>query len=136
MLAFKYIIIPFIVVIFSQFIKFLIEAILNKKIDISRFFNGMGGMPSSHSALVSSVCTLTFLDSNGNFSLFGVTFIFSLIVIYDAMGVRFQCGLHAKEINKISNSSLTESIGHKPIEVIGGIVIGIITTLLINSIIK
>ena len=132
MITLKYIIIPIIVVIISQLLKVIIYAIKNKKISITKFFNGMGGMPSSHAALVSSISTLTFVTSGGDSLIFGICFIFSLIVIYDAMGIRYESGLHAKEINKVINTNLTESLGHTPFEVLGGIFLGIIVTLLLN----
>lgn len=131
----KYIIVPFIVVCISQFIKVLIEYIKHRKINIHRFIDGMGGMPSTHSALVSSLSTIIYLES-GISPLFAVTLIFSLVVIYDSMGVRYETGKQAEIINEITGSNLEEQIGHKPIETLVGTILGIISALVINMIIK
>lgn len=95
----------------------------------------MGGMPSTHSALVSSISTIIYLDY-GISPLFAVTLIFSLITIYDSMGVRYESGKQAKVLNDIIGSKLNEKIGHKPIETFVGILIGIIFTILFNLKIK
>lgn len=128
----KYIIIPIIVSIMSQILKIIIETIKYQKFNIIRLFNGMGGMPSTHSALVSSLSTLIYLDYGYNSSLFAITLFFSLIVIYDAMGVRYESEKHAILLNKITNANLKEKIGHKTIEIIIGILFGIIFTLIIK----
>lgn len=135
MLSLKYIIIPLGASFLSQCIKIIIEYIKNNKISFIRFISGMGGMPSTHSALVSSVSTIIYLDY-GISSLFAVTLIFSLITIYDSMGVRYESGKQAKVLNEIIGSKLNEKIGHRPIETLIGVLIGIIFTILINTIIK
>ena len=135
MLSLKYIIIPLCVAILSQFIKIIIEYKENKKSSILRFIRGMGGIPSTHSALVASVSTIIFLDY-GLSPLFAVTLVFSLITIYDSMGVRYESGQHAKILNDIIGSNLNEKIGHRLIEVLVGIFLGIISTILVNIIIK
>ena len=58
----KYIIIPLFVGVITQCIKFIIETIKTKKINILRLFDGMGGMPSTHSSLVSSLSTMIYLN--------------------------------------------------------------------------
>ena len=135
MLSMKFFIIPFIVAFISQFIKIMIEYIIHKKISISRFIDGMGGMPSTHSALVSSISTLIYLEC-GISSLFAVTLIFSLIVIYDSMGIRYESGKQAEIINEMAGSNLEEKIGHRPIEVLMGTILGVISTILIYLILK
>ena len=77
----KYIIIPFFIAILSQIVKTIIETIKYKKINISRLFDGMGGMPSTHSSLVASLTTLIYLNYGITSSLFSISLIFSLIVI-------------------------------------------------------
>ena len=135
MLAFKYIIIPVGAAILSQCIKVLIEFIKYKKFSVKRFVDGMGGMPSTHSALVSSISTVIYLDY-GLSPLFAVTLIFSLITIYDSMGIRYESGKQAEVINEISGSNLEEKIGHKPIETLMGVILGILYTLIVSIIIK
>ena len=135
MSSLKYIIIPFSAAVISQSIKILFEYIKYKKISFIRFINGMGGMPSTHSTLVSSMCMIVYLDY-GISPLFAVTLFFSLIVIYDSMGIRYESGKQAKIINEYTGSNLKEKIGHKPIEVLVGILLGILFSLVINIIIK
>lgn len=135
MLSLKYIIIPLGIAFLSQFIKIIIEYKKNNKISFLRFINGMGGIPSTHSALVSSISTIIYLDY-GVSPLFAITLIFSLITIYDSMGVRYESGKQAKIINDIIGSKLNEKIGHRPIETLVGIILGILFTILINIIIK
>ena len=132
----KYIVIPILVGITTQCIKFIIETIKTKKINIIRLFDGMGGMPSTHSALVSSLSTIIYLNYGIESPLTSVTIIFSLIVIYDSMGIRYESGKQAKIINEYTGSNLKEKIGHKPIEVLVGILLGILFSLVINIIIK
>ena len=64
-------------------------------------------------------------------STFAIAFIFAFIVVYDALNLRYQCGLHAKEINEINRElhrpvQLNESLGHRMCEVNAGCMIGII----------
>jgi len=133
MLSLKYIIVPLGAAILSQCIKVLIEFIKYKRISFVRFFDGMGGMPSTHSALVASISTIIYLNC-GISPLFAVTLIFSLITIYDSMGIRYESGKQAEVINEIAGSNLEEKIGHKPIETLCGTILGIIFTLVSSMI--
>lgn len=135
MLSWVYIIIPFCAALLSQLIKVIIEFIRHKKISINRFFDGMGGMPSTHSTLVSSLSTIVYLNY-GISSFFAVTLIFSLIVIYDSMGVRYESGKQAQVLNKMTGSNLEEKIGHKPVETLIGVILGITFSVIVNKIIK
>ena len=135
MLSLKYIVIPIFVCILSQGIKVLIEFIKTKKFSFNRFINGMGGMPSTHSALVSSLSTIIYIDY-GMSAIFSVTFIFSLIIIYDSMGIRYESGKHAEVLNIITESNLNEKIGHKPLEVFVGTLMGFFITCIFSLIIK
>ena len=135
MLSWKYIIIPFCAALLSQIIKVIIEFIKNKKISLKRFIDGMGGMPSTHSALVSSLSTIIYINHSTS-PIFAITLIFSLIVIYDSMGVRYESGKQAELLNEMTGSNLEEKIGHKPIETLAGVILGIIFTIGINIILK
>ena len=130
MTSLKYIIFPIITAILSQTIKVIIETIKSKKLDIVRFFDGMGGMPSTHSALATSITTLIYLDYGVTSPLFSITLIFSLIVIYDSMGIRYESGNQARILNKAFGTNLKERLGHRPIETLVGVIFGITTTLL------
>lgn len=106
-----------------------------KEFDIRRFV-GAGGMPSSHSALVVSLAT-SIGEINGYDSpYFAMAAIFALIVMYDAAGVRRAAGKQAAVINEIleeiyahktiPQEKLKELLGHTPIEVIAGALLGIL----------
>ena len=90
-----------------------------------------GGMPSSHSALITSLTSGLGMDLGFDNSIFALAVGLSLIVMYDASGVRRSAGLNAKEINKLSKSfdekstlNLKETLGHSKLEVIVGSMLG------------
>ena len=125
----------------AQLIKAVVDAIKHKQFDGHRLA-GAGGMPSSHSAVTCSVLLTSYYLYGFNSSTFAISFILALIVMYDATGVRWAAGLHAKAINQIVeylNDSedpdgkqvlaelipkLNESLGHRVIEVICGALLG------------
>ena len=121
----------------AQILKVLINAAINKKLDLERLF-GDGGMPSGHSATVSSLATIAFLMCGAGSFEFAVTGILAVIVCHDAMGVRLETGKQAQAINEIiktfniltekslPETKLKEFVGHTPIQVLAGITIGII----------
>lgn len=135
MKKYVFIIIPLITLIIAQIIKCLIELIKTKKLNVIRLLDQSGGMPSSHCSLVSSL-TMTIYQIYGPASVsFGICLIFSLIVIYDAMGIRYETGKQAEIINKIvkkvdvkNKIKLKEMIGHKPLEVLCGIILGVLVS--------
>lgn len=135
MLSFKYIIIPILASVLSQSVKVLIEFIKTKKISFIRFINGMGGMPSTHSALVSSLSAIIYIDY-GMSAIFSVTLIFSLVIIYDSMGIRYESSKHAEILNDIIDGNLNEKIGHKPLEVFVGTLIGVFVAVMFSLIKK
>ena len=135
---YKYIIVPLITLLVCQTIKFTIESIINKKPVWERLFNGTGGMPSSHSSFSISLTTMIGLNEGFNSPLFAIALVFSTIVCYDAMGLRMESGRQAEAINKIfaqiskdkKFTKLKEKLGHKPEEVLGGIILGIVSALM------
>lgn len=102
-----------------------------KKFSLKNSF-GSGGMPSVHSALVTSLTTAIGIKYTVFNDLFLVCLVFSTIIIYDAINVRFEAGLHAKALNDITGKEMTfnESIGHLPQEAFVGSCIGIITAII------
>ncbi len=121
----------------AQVLKVIIYAIINKTWDFSRLF-GDGGMPSGHSATVSSLATISALTFGfGSFE-FAVTAVLAVIVCHDAMGVRREAGKHAKLLNLLVDSYekfsknelpevvLKEFVGHTPLQVTTGIILGIL----------
>lgn len=135
---YKYIFIPFITLIICQIVKFTVESIKSKKLCWERLFNGSGGMPGTHASFTSSLTATIGYNLGISNPLFAIAFIFSCIVFYDSMGVRFESGKQAEIINdlveKVENShkrkktfkKLKEKLGHKPLEVIAGIFLGIL----------
>ena len=121
----------------AQLIKTIIHAIVTKSIDFTRLI-GDGGMPSGHSATVSSLATAAALVYGlGSFE-FAMAFIFAIVVCKDAMGVRLETGRQAVIINdiveafnslaseKIPEAKLKEFVGHTPLQVIAGILLGVV----------
>lgn len=120
----------------AQVAKVIIHAIVNRKFEIERLF-GDGGMPSGHSATVASLATISALTyGTGSFQ-FAICAVLAIIVCHDATGVRLETGKQAMMINEIIKSftiltekklpevKLKEFVGHSPIQVAAGILIGI-----------
>lgn len=94
-----------------------------------------GGMPSSHSALMVGATTGIGLHDGFDTAVFALSVAVTMIVLYDAAGVRRQAGMHAQKINvlieellaghPVSEEQLLEVIGHTPMEVSGGVLLGI-----------
>ena len=127
----------------AQVLKTIIYAILNKEISFERLF-GDGGMPSGHSATVSAMATMSLLHYGiGSFE-FAVTAMLAIIVMHDAMGVRLETGKQAKVINEMiellteknyvqafSEERLKEFVGHTPLQVGAGCILGILIGVLL-----
>ncbi|MGM0378297.1 MAG: divergent PAP2 family protein [Bacillota bacterium] len=119
----------------AQFFKIFTKLLKTKEFDLTRFV-GSGGMPSSHSSLVMGVSTAIGLKYGFSHDAYVTSLIFSLIVMYDASGVRRAVGKQAIIINRLiknyyNNKSnkdikLKELVGHTPVEVIAGAFLGII----------
>ena len=134
-MKYLYIIVPITTIIICQFIKFFVEAIITKKFNIDRLINGAGGMPSSHSSFVTSLTTIIGLTKGFDSIYFAICLIFSLVVMYDAMGVRYETGKQAEILNVLVKGNKTfkektillkEKVGHMPIEVFCGCILGIL----------
>lgn len=131
----KCIYVPFILWFLIQAYKVIYDLITTKKFNFKRIM-GAGGMPSSHSAVVTSLATLVGKIEGFNSPLFAVSMIFAFVVMYDAAGVRRAAGKQAKLLNKIVETPglsgvevserLVEVLGHSPIQVLVGAIIGII----------
>ncbi|WP_053957133.1 divergent PAP2 family protein [Inediibacterium massiliense] len=118
----------------AQVLKVLTSLIKDKKINLYRFV-GSGGMPSSHSALVMGLSTAVGLKKGWDSLEYAISIAFALIIMYDASGVRRAVGKQAIILNKIiedkqkhkpiGEKRLKELVGHTPIEVIAGAILGI-----------
>jgi len=101
------------------------------KIDLIRAF-GSGWMPSVHSSVVVSLTTAMALKHGVNSDFFALAMAFTVIIIYDAINVRFEAGLHAVAINQhLWEKKYKESLGHLPSEAFAGSVLGIIIALVL-----
>ena len=121
----------------AQMLKTILYALETKKLDINRLF-GDGGMPSGHSATVTSLATFSGLTFGFGSYQFAATAILAIIVCHDAMGVRLETGKQTAVLNeiieafellapdKISEANLKEFVGHTPIQVTAGITLGIL----------
>ena len=120
----------------AQVLKVIINAIVNRKLDLERLV-GDGGMPSGHSATVTSLAVFIALANGPGSVEFAIAAILAVIVCHDASGVRMETGKQAVKINellevfdllhpdKISEANLKEFVGHTPIQVMAGILLGI-----------
>jgi len=124
----------------AQSLKVFLGVIRQKKFDF-RWFIGTGGMPSSHAASVCALATAVGITFGFYSPLFAVTAVFTIIVLFDAQGVRRTVGRQAEILNKIlddlylkgkiGEDRLKELLGHTPIEVFAGMILGITLALLI-----
>lgn len=121
-----YLITPFAAWLVTGSIKFMINTLRFRELAFKHI--GYGGMPSNHSAIISSAVTQVALQEGINNPAFGVGIAIAFIVLLDAASLRKQIGRHAKAINqikaKVNEDSLRESIGHKPIEILAGLIVG------------
>ncbi|MEW6094719.1 MAG: divergent PAP2 family protein [Chloroflexota bacterium] len=119
----------------AQALKIPIDYFQNRRWDWASFF-AAGGMPSSHSALVTSAALAAGLYHGFDSPIFALAVAIAMVVVYDATGVRRQAGMQAQKINvlvaellkghPISQQELREVIGHTPLEAIGGVLLGLV----------
>lgn len=129
---YHYLITPFLTWLCCGVLKFLINCLKEKRIAFELI--GYGGMPSNHSAIVSSMVSLIALKEGMDSPAFGVAITLSFIVVLDANGLRKKMETYAIEINKIKNYNrpiLRERVGHNKLEIAAGILVGITMTCVI-----
>ncbi len=136
----------------AQILKVIISIIKTRLFDSERIY-GAGGMPSSHSCMVSALVISIGMTEGIRSAVFALAVAFAFVTIYDSMGVRRQAGLHAKLLNKYIRVTQTlqdheeelqepseewnepvdlkEFIGHNPLEVLVGVLLGIITAIFV-----
>jgi acid phosphatase family membrane protein YuiD len=122
----------------AQALKIPTEYLRSRRWMLAMFF-AAGGMPSSHSALLVSGTLAVGLYYGFDNPLFGIAVAITMIVAHDASGVRRQAGIHAERINLLfeellkghmwDENELKEVIGHTPLEVIGGILLGFLVAI-------
>lgn len=127
----------------AQMLKLPLCYLHHKEWDWSLLFS-TGGMPSSHSAVVTAAAVGVGHYAGFDTPLFGLAFAIATVVIYDATNIRRQAGFHAQQINRIIKELLTgeakpveefkelrEVLGHSPAEALGGIILGILVNIVI-----
>lgn len=139
-LEFKYLITPFLIWFAIQTFKVFYDLIVTKKFNFKRIL-GAGGMPSSHSAVVTGLATMIGKSQGIQSPIFALSVVFAFVVMYDAAGIRRAAGKQAKLLNKIVETpgltslqvseKLVEVLGHTPTQVLVGALIGIGVGLLI-----
>jgi len=134
----RFLLIPIGAMLAAQVIKFFYYSLRDRRIDFTMIYS-TGRMPSSHSAFVSSIVTLVGLHDGFGSILFAVSMVFALIVMYDATGIRRAAGKQAEVLNRIIDEMkakkfvqgrLKEFLGHTPVEVHAGALIGILIAVL------
>lgn len=126
----------------AQVLKTLIHTVFTKEFDPERLF-GSGGMPSSHSSTVVALATAAYFEFGTSSFEFAVSAILAIIVMYDARGVRREAGRQAVLLNDIikifedmgrseisAHDKLKEFIGHTPLQVLMGALLGFLIALL------
>ena len=120
----------------AQVLKVVINAAFQKKFSLERLL-GDGGMPSGHSATVTSLAVFTALTYGTDSYAFAISAVLAVIVCHDAMGVRQETGKQAILLNEIiksfsipadkelQNIKLKELVGHTPLQVMAGILVGV-----------
>ncbi len=129
----SYLITPFFAWLVAGCLKFAINSIKAKQLAFGLI--GYGGMPSNHSAIVSSIAALIALKEGIDSPAFGVAITLAFIVMLDANSLRRQIGKHAAAINILNqhepDSVLRERMGHTRVEILAGIVTGIFSAICI-----
>lgn len=127
----------------AQVLKTAIDFALNRSFSAERLV-GSGGMPSSHSATVCALTTSAGLSYGVESFEFAICFVLSAVVMYDAIGVRQETGKQAKLLNRIMEQDffkldneqfqqrLKEFVGHTPLQVAAGAILGILLSLFIH----
>lgn len=126
----------------AQITKCLLHLLFTRRFSVERFM-GSGGMPSSHSATVCALATASYLEHGAAGFEFAISLFFAIIVMHDAVGVRRETGIQAKLLNDIIiiledmerpeisvHDKLKELVGHTPLQVVIGALLGIAVALL------
>lgn len=136
--------------IIAQVVKSIINAIVNKKFSFDRLV-GDGGMPSGHSATVTALAVMCGLTEGFGSTVFGLAMVFAIVVMHDAMGVRREAGKHARSIisiveqlndyfsehdDKIKTEKLKVLVGHTPLQVVVGSLLGAVIALVYHFLLR
>lgn len=120
----------------AQFLKVIVTLVKEKTFKPKILLFSLGGMPSSHSASVTALCTACAIEYGFGSAAFAISALFAMVVMTDAMGVRWETGEQSKIINKLvkeiftgtseeAETALKELVGHTPIQVFIGALVGL-----------
>lgn len=131
---YAYLVTPLLAWLIAGCLKFLINSIKAKKLAFGLI--GYGGLPSNHSAIVSSMVALIAFKEGIDTPAFGVALTLAFIVMLDANSLRRVVGKHAVEINKLAKDDpeyqlLRERMGHTKIEILAGISVGLLVSFIL-----
>jgi acid phosphatase family membrane protein YuiD len=135
-MSYHYLITPFVAWFVAGSLKFLINSLIVKK--AATHLIGYGGLPSNHSAIVSSMAALIGLREGIAHPAFGVAVTLAFIVMLDAASLRKQIGKHASALNQLvkqqdrSSPQLRERMGHTTVEIGAGVSLGLVVAMAVN----
>jgi uncharacterized protein len=129
----------------AQGFKIIVELVRHQKVTVKAFFSA-GGMPSAHSALVAALATAVGQNMGWESPDFAIACLFAVIVMYDAAGVRQAAGKQARILNQIldelfdenkelNQERLKELLGHTPVQVFVGLLLGIVIAFMMQPVI-
>lgn len=128
--------------VFTQTLKVALGVIREKRFNF-RWFIGTGGMPSSHAAGATALALSSGFDLGFSSPVFALAFVFALVTMFDAQGVRRSAGKQAEILNKImediywqgriKDEKLKELLGHTPVQVLTGATIGALIALALSK---
>ena len=127
----------------AQFLKIFTGFFKEQRFSLKALFFGTGGMPSSHTATVASLCTACAIGQGFDSAVFAISVVLAIIVMIDAMGVRRETGKQSRALNIIIeelfksdentfDTRFKELIGHTPLQVVFGFITGVITAIALS----
>lgn len=140
--SYAYFVIPLFSWVMAQIVKILIKGLREHDWDW-RYIYRSGGMPSAHTTVIVSLCTVLAYRLGTQSPEFGIACILAAIVMYDAVNVRHAVGEHSKALRMVvpkvlkgtpANMIIHQSNGHTPQEVIAGVVIGVIVPVIVFTV--
>lgn len=139
----KTIFIPLFCWLVGQGFKFLSQSLRHNRFELHHFLD-LGGMPSTHSAMVASLATVVAYQEGVHSPVFGLSVIFAIFIIHDALRLRNLLQEHSKILNRLRLTLqpeeqphyriLSEQVGHKLSEVIAGLAVGVILTVILMAV--
>lgn len=132
---FSYVATPFLSWLVAGVLKFTINSVKARQLAFGSI--GYGGLPSNHSAIVSSMAALIAFKEGFSHPAFGVSITLAFIVMLDANSLRREVGKHAVAINDLAPATdmrpkLRERMGHTRVEIVAGVLVGIVVAAFIH----